>query len=627
MPVPGKILLVNNFRTRRILFFVLLLAAGLVTFRPGINAKMTGDAHMLIYHNPLVTMPGGILHIFQGDFCRGCGVDMPVNISTGFYRPLVNAVFWLEYRFAGTNDAVYNFDQILFHWACALMVFFFAARLLPEKPMLPFIAATLFALHPANAYAATRDVRSDLLCLLFYLGALIAYLRAFSPGAMPHKGSILLAIACYIGAILSKEMGVTLPAVLVMLHFRLRHAEGRPLREMLYTIPFWLLFAVYMAMRAILIPHGGESPYLAFYSSATLYINAIKNSAIYLLRYFLPLGAEYPTLLPKMVNFIDPSFTDPLLYLSLALLLLITGAALINIRCHPTAAFLTFFMLIAMTPLAVVTRITDIADINVLKAPERFMYIPSVPLLMLAALFLQNVWTRLRTDAAKKGAAVAGACAALFLGSQSNTHTVAINSDVAVLKSLYLFPQDRLTPKMRALRDCFYVQFVDIPKHRYADAEQRMADVLKNNPSMPIPYAELGFIYMETKRWELIPAVASQWNNLTPEDVYNLRKQNPTFQNEYLGVYHNFPFMLGMAAAHRGNARQAADLFCSALRRGFKEEQVISELRENYLLNGPPQCRTAADETLCIKNAAVPDLAEWRQPLDPGRCEDWKKFF
>ncbi len=616
----------NAALVRRIAFFMLLLVAALVTFRPGINARMTGDAHMLIYNNPLVTAPDGILHIFQGDFCNGCNVDMPINISTGFYRPLVNAVYWLEYRFAGTNDAIYNFDEMLLHWVCALTVFFLAARLMPDKPLAPFIAATLFALHPANAYAATRDVRSDLLCLLFYLGAVIAYLRAFPPAAPPRKRFILLSLTCFLGAILSKEMGVTLPAVLVMLHFRQRHADGRPMRELLYTLPFWLLFTAYMAMRALLLPQGGASPYLMAYTSPVLYINAIKNFAIYLLRYILPLGAGYPTLLPKMVNFIDPTFTDPLIYLSLGLLILITGAALWNIRRHPTAAFLTFFMLVTMTPLTMVTRISDITDINVLKTPERFMYIPSVPLLLLASLLLQNAYSSLQKDAAKKGAAIAGVGAALFLGSQSNTHTVAINSDVATLKNLYLL-EERLTPKMLALRECFYVQFVDLPKHNYADAEQRMREVLKNNPAMPMPYAELGFVYLETRRWSLIPPLAAPWNNLKPEDILNLRKQNPTFQNEYLGAYHNFPFLLGAAAAHRGEAREAVDLFCSALRRGFNQEQVINELRGNYLLNGPSQCRAAQDEALCIKNAAIPDFTGWRQPLDPNRCEEWKNLF
>ncbi len=627
MPDPGRVHSLNDPRAYRILFFLLLLAAVLITFRHGIHAKMTGDAHMIIYNNPLVTAPDGILGIFQGDFCDGCGVDAPINVSTGFYRPLVNAVFWLEYRFAGTNDAIYNFNQILFHWACALMVFFLAARLLPDKPLAPFIAATLFALHPANAYAATRDARADALCLLFYLGALIAYLRAFSAAAAPRKGFILLALACYLGAILSKEMGVTLPAVLVMLHLRMRYREGRPARETLYTLPFWLLFAAYMTARAFLLPHQGINPYFAVYEPHVLYINVIKNFSVYLLRYLLPLGAGYPTLLPKMMNFIDPALADTGILLSAALGALIIAVALFNIRRHPTAAFLTFFLLITMTPLTMINRITDITDINVINTPERFMYIPSVPLLLLAALLMQNAYDRPQKDRAKKGAAIAGAGLALFLGSQSNIHTIAINSDVAKLKSLYLLPDERLTPKMRALRECFYVQFVDLPKHKYADAERRMADVLKDNPAMPMPYAELGFVFMETKRWALIPPLVSRWNNLTPEDIFYLKKQNPTVQNEYLGAYHNFPFMLGAAAARRGDAGEAADLFCSAFRRGYNEEQVIIKLRENYLLNGPPQCLAAKDEALCVKNVSIPDFAEWRQPLDPKRCEKWKNLF
>lgn len=620
--------LLNTAPVRRIIFFVLLLTAVLVTFRHGIHAKMTGDGRTAIYGNTMITAPDGILHIFQGDFCDGCNVPgARMKLLTGFYRPLVNAIYWLEYRFAGTNDAIYNLDEILFHWVCALMVFFFAARLLPGRPLLPFIAAILFALHPANTYAATSDSRADLLCLLFYLGALIAYLRAFPVDTPPRWRFILLALACYLGAILSKEMGVTLPAVLVMLHLRQRYAEGRPGREILYTIPFWLLFAAYMVARTHLITGATTSLYLQVYAPHVLYINVIKNFPVYLLRYLLPLGSEYPALLPKIINFIDPTFTDPGIYLSMGLLLLVTGTALFNIRRHPTAAFLTFFLLITMSPLAAITRITDIPDIDVIKAPERLMYIPSVPLLLLAALFLQNAYNRLQMDWAKKGAVAAGAGAALFLGYQSSIHTLAINSDVAKLKSFYLLPENRLTPKMRALRECFYVEFVDLPKHDYAAAERRIAGVLRENPAMPMPYVEMGYVYLKTKRWQMIPPLLSQWNDLELEDIFKFMEKNPAVLNEYLSAYHNFPFLLGTAAAHQGEAREAADFFCSALRRRFNEDQVINELRENYLLNGPPQCRTAQDEALCRKNASIPDFAEWRPPLDPKRCEEWKKRF
>ncbi len=615
------------FRARRTLFFVLLLAAVLLALSPGINAKMSFDARMMVYDNPLVTSSNNILKPFWSDFCEGCRMDGQISLTSGFYRPVVNAVYWLEYRFAGTNDAIYNFDEMLLHWVCALTVFFLAARLMPDKPLAPFIAATLFALHPANAYAATRDVRSDLLCLLFYLGAVIAYLRAFPPAAPPRKRFILLSLTCFLGAILSKEMGVTLPAVLVMLHFRQRHADGRPMRELLYTLPFWLLFTAYMAMRALLLPQGGASPYLMAYTSPVLYINAIKNFAIYLLRYILPLGAGYPTLLPKMVNFIDPTFTDPLIYLSLGLLILITGAALWNIRRHPTAAFLTFFMLVTMTPLTMVTRISDITDINVLKTPERFMYIPSVPLLLLASLLLQNAYSSLQKDAAKKGAAIAGVGAALFLGSQSNTHTVAINSDVATLKNLYLFPEERLTPRMLLMRECLYVLRVALPLRNFTEAEQRLVKVLKNNPSAPLPYMVLGNLYMQTEEWNKITPLILQWNRLDVSDLELIMKNNPTILSDYMGVYRHFPYLLAAAATHRGEARQAADYLCSALQRGFDEQEIVWGLRENYLLNGPPQCRTAQNEALCRKNASIPDFAEWRQPLDPKRCKEWKTLF
>ena len=132
----------------------------------------------------------------------------------GYYRPVVVLSFYLDYLIGGYAPAIYHIHNILIHAGCAYLVFFFA-RCLSIDSAVAWGAALLFFMLPIHTDSIFWIVgRTDLLCTLFYLGALILFLKYMQSGS---TGVLLGLTACGALAFFSKEMAVSLPIALAAL--------------------------------------------------------------------------------------------------------------------------------------------------------------------------------------------------------------------------------------------------------------------------------------------------------------------------------------------------------------------------------------------------------------------------
>ncbi len=132
----------------------------------------------------------------------------------GYYRPAVVLSFYLDYLIGGYAPAIYHIHNILIHAGCAYLVFLFA-RCLSTDSVVAWGAALLFFVLPIHTDSIFWIVgRTDLLCALFYLGALIFFLKYIERGS---TGALLGLAACSALAFLSKEMAVSLPIALAAL--------------------------------------------------------------------------------------------------------------------------------------------------------------------------------------------------------------------------------------------------------------------------------------------------------------------------------------------------------------------------------------------------------------------------
>jgi tetratricopeptide (TPR) repeat protein len=192
----------------------------------------------------------------------------------GHYMPLSWLIWELDYMLSGTNPIGYHLTSLLLHAAAAIACYCLSLRLLrlalPSATecdlRLGAAAAALFwAVHPlrVESVAWATELR-DVLSGLFYISAVIAYLKAVAADDGSRSGWYWRSFALFAGAVLSKSITVTLPAALLVLDvYPLRRlGPGRWLdrRVWLEKLPFVALTAIAGVIAFIAIRGIGNQP-------------------------------------------------------------------------------------------------------------------------------------------------------------------------------------------------------------------------------------------------------------------------------------------------------------------------------------------------------------------------------
>ncbi|MCX5791226.1 MAG: tetratricopeptide repeat protein [Elusimicrobia bacterium] len=157
---------------------------------------------------------------------------MFTTFHMGHYQPLSWLTLALDYKLWGMAPKGYHLTSLLLHCANAAVFYFVSLRLLglaaPGRPdekrglLLcgAVFSALVFAVHPLRVEAvAWATERRDVLSGFFYLLTVLYYLKACSPGedAAARPKRLALAAALFFVSLLSKGIGVSLPAVLIVL--------------------------------------------------------------------------------------------------------------------------------------------------------------------------------------------------------------------------------------------------------------------------------------------------------------------------------------------------------------------------------------------------------------------------
>ena len=161
--------------------------------------------------------------------------------ATPQYYPLVFTSYWIEHSIWGLNPAGFHGVNIALHAAVSLLLWRVLRRLAVPAA---WTAAAVFALHPVHVESVTWITeRKNVLSGVFYLGALLAYLRYAgikSIGCRSGRSSrwYAAALLLFLGALLSKTVTCSLPAVILILLWWKRARLVRS--DVLALLPFFL---------------------------------------------------------------------------------------------------------------------------------------------------------------------------------------------------------------------------------------------------------------------------------------------------------------------------------------------------------------------------------------------------
>lgn len=370
------------------------------------SGAMTGgyvfDDIKLVRDNEAIRDPAAIPAMFDVLSDRWDDEEVRPN-----YRPVRFLSYALDYQIARGLDPdfdggapppwIFHATNLVLHLLNALLVGLIARRLLGPG-WGPWFLALVFALHPVQTEAVVYiSGRRDVLSLFFFLAALLLYLgpsRAglLRPGAALSStepahdarsaGWIVLAIpALFALSLLTKEMVITLPAVLVLVDLALRRRPDA--RRVLTQAAVWLLAGLFIYFKVtdeslVARPVGGEA------SSTLLTVPRYVMRYLGLLLFPASLSLDYShAAIPVSRSLTDP-WTTIVAWILLAGLLL-GGLWALGKRRGGIALGLLFF-LGTLTPVLQIVPIPE-------RFAERFVYLPGLGVMLLATLaFLR--WER-----------------------------------------------------------------------------------------------------------------------------------------------------------------------------------------------------------------------------------------
>lgn len=609
---PGGVLVAAAF---------LLLAV--VTYRGTLHEPLGSDARFLTYQNAYVRDPAGIGRIWTADFFEGA-ITHGVPYLSGYYRPITNAAFWLEYRLAGDRDPWYRLSQILLHAVNALLVFLVCRRITRDR-LAAIVAGLLFLLHPVHAFAASEPAaRADVLFPMFYLVAILVFDSALDETTRARAAwKVGLTVPLFALALLSKEMGITLPAVLALLAFYRHRERGVPVQRLWWTVPAWVTAGAYVVWRfGVLELHTHQIGYGDLYGRFVLALGALKGMLIHVARIAVPHGAAYPELNPHLINWTDAPLGDPLTYAAVAV---IGSLAVVGFlwRRSPVLAFWSAFFFVTFSPLLRVDQIAGTLGHNIILTQERWIYLPSVALVGAAGVGVARLARAIERPAWRAALATAVLGVLVFFGRSSAVHAGRLDDPFAQLRRLYLLPEERLSRLQLANKLILYAQWVAVPMGDRREAEARARQAVHLVPDSPITAAALADILSQTRKWDEVVTILTPWLAPSLEELRRFEQTNVRVGDDLNRVNPLIPFLLARAHAHLGHGRQAMTLLCESARRDFDRRSIVTALRETYALTGAPQCHNAGNRGACISGVELPDQLDWTSSRTGPACEHW----
>jgi tetratricopeptide (TPR) repeat protein len=331
------------------------------------NGFVDFDDPQYVFANP---------HVRQGLTAAGLRWALTAQVAANWH-PLTLVSHMLDVQLFGLNPKGHHLSSLLLHLSNVLLLFAVLRRM-TGSPLRSAAVAALFAIHPTHVepVAWVAD-RKDLLCCLFWLLALAAYLRYTRA---PSAGRYLLVSAAFAASIMAKAMAVSLPCVLLLLDFwplgrwqgwRRPPPPGPRLRRLIAEkLPLLGLAAA----AGVLALHTQAEP-LASGSAAPLglrWANALTSYPAYLGK----------ILDPRRLTVFYPFETVPAARaLAAALLLLATTALAVRAaRRAPYLAVGWLWFLVTLAP------VIGVLQVGWQGMADRYTYLPSI------GLFIAGVW-------------------------------------------------------------------------------------------------------------------------------------------------------------------------------------------------------------------------------------------
>jgi hypothetical protein len=221
------------------------------------------------------------------------GIAFAFSSLSPYWHPLTWLSHELDAELFGGSPGGHHLSSVVLHALTAALLCFVLTQL-GARAWQAAGGALLWAVHPlrVESFAWVAE-RKDVLCALYFIAAVAAYLRYQKH---PDHGRYALWLICGALALMSKPTAVTLPALLVLLDLWPAGRKAPLWRLILEKIPLAAMAAAVMVLTVVGQRRDGATSLVPNLSLATRLANAAVSCPRYLGKMFWPvnLACHYP---------------------------------------------------------------------------------------------------------------------------------------------------------------------------------------------------------------------------------------------------------------------------------------------------------------------------------------------
>ena len=549
---------------------------------------------------------------------------------SNYYRPLMHMIYMIDYHIFGLKPWGFHLTNIIFHAGVTLLVFLISSILInqPQSPnpksqilnpksqiLSPaFIAALLFAAHPIHTEAVTWVAGiPELSFTLFYLLSFYLYIKSDGKWG---KGIILSLIFFFLST-LCKEPALTLPFLMLVYDYSISRSSVYSSQLTVHSImkrylPYLIVAGGYFVLRTYAI--GGFAPKKVHVqlSNYEYFINIFPLFTQYLEKLLLPINLNFFYVFHPISSIFQ-------LKGIIALILTLGFIFLVYVFRRHKVVFLSLLWIVI--PLLPVLYIPALGESTF---TERYLYLPSVGFVVLAALAIERIS---QLKALRQTANYVIISILVILTGLYSAGTIKRNY---IWRDSYTFWTDTVKKSPDGYIPHGSLGNVYFEQQKFEDAIKEYMIAIKLKPDSPEAHNSLGLVYFEQQRFEdaikeymiaikLKPDSIEAHNNLGL--VYFEQQRFEDAIKEYMIVIKlkpNFPaayYNIGNVYSTLGKFDEAIKEYMIALRLKADYAEAHHNLGVTYLKKGLSQ---KAEEEFKTALQLRPDfiLLQPKKPLN-----------
>ena len=259
---------ISYFPIRKLFLPSLIISLSVfLCYFPTFTGEFLLDDHVLVENNLYIRDSQSLSSYLSQEDGILNRTDYKNEYHTGYYRPLINLSYYLDYITWGMKPFGFRLTNLIWHIGVSISLFALMIRL--EMPHKASVLATLiFALHPVNTEAVSWiSSRNNMICAFFAL--ITIHVFVFRRNNNRRFIAVVISGFTALLAMLAKEFGVMIPFVLVVFDLfgehRPKKTHGRWLAE---YFPIVIALLIYLALRISVTPleleNTGDLPHLGF---------------------------------------------------------------------------------------------------------------------------------------------------------------------------------------------------------------------------------------------------------------------------------------------------------------------------------------------------------------------------